>query len=141
MRVVIDASVGLKWLCPDAPGEQDVAKALAILGMIETGRASAFEPVHWIAEIMAVIARQDTDEIRPARLFFEVFPFTCVGTLDTIEHAARLASKLNHHLFDTLYHAVALEHDAMLVTADERYFARAKEQGGITLLQDFDVPA
>jgi hypothetical protein len=30
-------------------------------------------------------------------------------------------------LFDTLYHAVALEHeDALLVTADERYYEKPK---------------
>jgi len=42
-----------------------------------------------------------------------------------------------HHLFDTLYHAVALEEGARLVTADAAYFAKAKDLGGIELLADF----
>jgi len=42
-----------------------------------------------------------------------------------------------HHLFDTLYHAVALEEGATLVTADAAYFAKAKDLGGIELLADF----
>jgi hypothetical protein len=44
---------------------------------------------------------------------------------------------LKHHLFDTLYHAVALEEQATLVTADEVYFGKAKDLGAIQLLGDF----
>jgi len=41
-------------------------------------------------------------------------------------------------LFDTLYHAVALhELDALLVTADVRYYNKAGKAGRITLLEDF----
>jgi predicted nucleic acid-binding protein len=46
---------------------------------------------------------------------------------------------LNHHLFDALYHAVALEVGATLVTADEVYFNKAKELGGLQRLGDFQA--
>ena len=50
-----------------------------------------------------------------------------------------LANGLNHHLFDTLYHAVALcEPDANLITADERYFLKASHKGKITLLREYE---
>jgi predicted nucleic acid-binding protein len=43
-------------------------------------------------------------------------------------------------LFDTLYHATAFHFgDAVLVTADERYYRKAKGHGRITLLKDFCV--
>lgn len=43
-------------------------------------------------------------------------------------------------LFDTLYHAVALQTPgAMLVTSDARYFARARAEGRIALLSEFSV--
>jgi hypothetical protein len=32
----------------------------------------------------------------------------------------QLSRPLGHHLFDTLYHAVAFEEDITLITADER---------------------
>jgi predicted nucleic acid-binding protein len=48
---------------------------------------------------------------------------------NVIRRATRLAIETNHHLFDTLYHAVALEHeDAVLVTADDRYYGKAASQ-------------
>jgi hypothetical protein len=44
---------------------------------------------------------------------------------------------LNQHLFDTLYHAVALETpDATLITADERYLATGAPMGRVIRLTD-----
>jgi predicted nucleic acid-binding protein len=48
------------------------------------------------------------------------------------------AIETNHHLFDTLYHAVALENeDALLVTADDRYHMKAERYGMIAALRDW----
>jgi predicted nucleic acid-binding protein len=56
-----------------------------------------------------------------------------------LKRAAGLSISLNHHLFDTLYHAVALEEGATLVTADETYFAKAGYLGGMMLLAKFSA--
>ena len=54
--------------------------------------------------------------------------------------ASKLAVSLDQHLFDTLYHAVALvSPDCTLVTADERYYDKALKEGSIVLLRDFDL--
>jgi hypothetical protein len=43
-------------------------------------------------------------------------------TVTVVLDASVILIETDHHLFDTLYHAVALEHgDAVLVTADDRY--------------------
>ncbi|MHC1743891.1 MAG: hypothetical protein AB9873_12775 [Syntrophobacteraceae bacterium] len=50
--------------------------------------------------------------------------FPVVDTPEVYLTACRQASRLNHHLFDTLYHAVGLHAPkATLVTADEHYWA------------------
>jgi predicted nucleic acid-binding protein len=52
--------------------------------------------------------------------------------------AIELAPQLDHHLFDTLYHAVALSvPGAVLVTADRRYFDKARDLGHIVWLAEF----
>jgi predicted nucleic acid-binding protein len=52
--------------------------------------------------------------------------------------AIDLACQLNHHLFDTLCHAVALSiPGAVLVTADRRYSDKAQHLGQIAWLVDF----
>ena len=60
-----------------------------------------------------------------------------VASRAAYRRAAEISTALNHHLFDTLYHAVALEEGATLVTADEAYFTKAKGLGAIERLADF----
>lgn len=44
--------------------------------------------------------------------------------------AVQLSVQLNHHLFDTIYHAAALTHpSAILITADEKYRLKAASLG------------
>lgn len=62
---------------------------------------------------------------------------TTVGDAHIYRRTIGLAQEFNHHIFDTLYHAVALEENAMLLTADGRYHAKAAPLGAIMLLQDF----
>ena len=51
---------------------------------------------------------------------------------------ATVAIETNHHLIDALYHTVALEHeDAVLLTADDRYYGKAERYGAITALRDW----
>ena len=59
---------------------------------------------------------------------------------EVYKHASRLAKQLNQHLFDTLYHAVALANDALLVTADARYLRKATRVGNIVALDDWESP-
>jgi len=57
--------------------------------------------------------------------------------LEVYERAARLAADTGQHLFDTLYHAVALSRPgASLVTADERYYRAARDAGRLIRLID-----
>ena len=54
--------------------------------------------------------------------------------------AIGLATDLDHHLFDTLYHAVALETPgAVLVTADDRYARTAQPLGALVRLADLTL--
>lgn len=56
--------------------------------------------------------------------------------------AIELARQRDHHLFDTLYHAVALSvPGAVLVTADRSYFAKTQHLSQIAWLADFIDPA
>jgi predicted nucleic acid-binding protein len=65
--------------------------------------------------------------------------FVTIASRAVYRRAADLSIALNHHLFDTLYHAVALEEGATLVTADASYFNKAKGLGGIVQLADFSI--
>lgn len=55
-----------------------------------------------------------------------------------VRRGAELAVELKQHLFDTFYHAIALENsDAVLVTADEHYLRAARSKGRIMHVKDW----
>jgi hypothetical protein len=56
------------------------------------------------------------------------------------QRGVELATELKQHLFDTYYHAVALETPGCtLVTADERYFRVARAKGCIVGLTEWQL--
>ena len=136
--VVADASVALKWFLADVPDEAHATQALAILEAAATGRLRLVQPIHFAAEVAAVLARLKPGTAQDDLLDLLRIEHTVADGADIHAHAVALAIALDHHLFDTLYHAVALlTPGATLVTADRRYFLRARHLGRIAWLADF----
>ena len=134
---VIDASVATKWFLPDAPDEPDADKSLYLLERAIAGEARFIQPPHWISEVAAVLARRIPATAADNVADMLLFDFYAVVADSRIyRRAVALAQEFDHHLFDTLYHAVALEQKAVMVTADARYYAKAAALGGILLLKD-----
>lgn len=67
-------------------------------------------------------------------------PYLTIDSSNVLQRAMEMSVRLKHHLFDTLYHAAALEHGATLVTADDAYFAKAFRLGNIKLLINYAAP-
>ncbi len=142
MIVVLDASVILKWLLEDPARVPDIEKAFTLVESVVSGRLEILQPVHWLAEVAAVAARLVPQTAVGDVEMLAAFEFPTTDSPTVMRRATSLAIETNHHLFDTLYHAVALEHeDAMLVTADERYFGKAEGYGTIRTLDDWQAEA
>jgi predicted nucleic acid-binding protein len=136
--VVIDASVVLKWLLEDPAREPDTEKAFSLVDSVVNGRLEVLQPVHWLAEVAAVAARLTPQTAVRDVEMLAALEFPTTDDPNVIRRATSLAIDTNHHLFDTLYHAVALEHeDALLVTADDWYFGKAERYGTIAALRDW----
>ena len=119
IQLTLDASVVFKWLAPDVEEEDLADVALGLLAKIRAGGVGLVQPVHWLAEVAAVAARlcpQDAVE-DIANLYDMGLP---IDNRPAVYFTAfELAVSLNQHLFDTLYHAVAMHNpDTPLVTAD-----------------------
>jgi predicted nucleic acid-binding protein len=132
MRCVLDASVIVKWLLHDADGEPNTPAARSLMDAVAGGEVEVLQPPHWLAEVAAVMAR-----LSPATLATDIpdlfaLDFDVADSLAVYQRATRLAVELNQHVFDALYHAVALESaDCMLITADLRYLRKASAHGRI----------
>jgi len=135
MRLVIDASVVVKWVFPESEGEDDAEQALSLLAEVREGRLNPLQPPHWLAEVGAVVTRLRPEIADSVLGLLDAMEFPVVNDLAVFKRASRISRDLDHHLFDTLYHAVAFEYDVMLVSADGRYYRKARRLGRITPLR------
>ena len=139
MRLVIDASVAVKWIFPEPDREKDVDRALDLLRHIGSGRVEVVQPVHWLLEVSAVVTRIRPQAAADAASLLDAMELPECHDLEVLRRGISLAERLSHHLFDTLYHAVALECDADLVTADIKYAAKARSLGRVVLLEELSI--
>jgi predicted nucleic acid-binding protein len=137
VRAVVDASVVVKWILPDADREPDLDRAVEVLEGVRSGRLLPLQPPHWIVEVAAVITRLRPEiAVRSIRLL-DAMELPIDRDVDTLNRAIEMAAALGAHVFDTLYHAVALANDGTLITSDERYLRRARHLGRIVALHSF----
>lgn len=140
MIVVVDASVAVKWFLAFKPDEDHTDKALAILERVATGQILMVQPPHFIAEVAAVLARLKPDEAQDDLRDLVNIERRTLDSAQVHATALELSICYGHHLFDTLYHAVALHTaGAVLVTADRRYFDKVRHLGQIVWLADFEM--
>jgi predicted nucleic acid-binding protein len=130
--VVVDASVAVKWFLPLSPVEPDADLALDLLQAYRDDLIELLEPSIWQAEVAAVLARLVPDESERLVWRLLAFDHTHASGVKVYLKATQLAVSLQHHLFDTIYHASALMHpSAVLITADEKYRLKAQALGRI----------
>lgn len=142
IRAVVDASVALKWFIGARPGEEDVDAAMDLLSALADGQLELVQPPHFVAEVAAVLVRETPVTARRDLADLLDLQMRVDASSELYALAMTLAARHQHHLFDTLYHALALRTDgAVLVTADERYVRKVMRVGCIVLLRDFQRQA
>lgn len=141
MIVVIDASVAIKWFVRTEAEEEHTHEALEILAAAAHGHIKLMQPPHFIAEVAAVLTWLEPDTAQDDLLDLLRIEQEHLDSPEIYATAIEIASTLKHHLFDTLYHATALHiPDAIFVTADQRYYAKAHHLGKIETLARFQLP-
>jgi predicted nucleic acid-binding protein len=139
---VLDASVVVKWVLADPEVEPDTERALRVLEELRAGRVAVLEPPHWLAEVAALLCRLAPRRAREVVRLLQAMELPVSDHPDLYARACDLSVQLGVHVFDTLYHAIALlEADAVLITADERYYRRAVGAGRITRVAEVRLDA
>lgn len=140
MIAVVDASVAIKWFLFFKPEEDHADHAMKILEEAVSGRLTLCQPPHFVAEIAAVLARVNSQAALSDLRDLLNIEFQRVENPEIYATATELAVQFNHHVFDTLYHAVALHTpDAILITADQHYYNKARGEGHIVLLKNWSA--
>jgi predicted nucleic acid-binding protein len=134
---VVDASVAIKWFLQDHPDKKHTDQALRLLEQSVMGLLTLVQPCHFVAEMASVLARLKPADAQDDLMDLLALKHRTLASPETYATALDLAVRHRHHLFDTFYHAVALHTPgAVLVTADERYYNKARLEGQIALLAD-----
>lgn len=131
MKLVVDASVMVKWALPDPEQEPHVDRALALLEEIRAGKVELLQPPHWLAEVAAVLTRLRPEIVEEVVDLLSAFNVQVVTDPVIYKRASRIARDLGKHVFDSLYHAVALEYGVVLVSADSNYALKARRLGSL----------
>jgi predicted nucleic acid-binding protein len=140
MVVVPDASVILKWALP-SDAEPDSDKALILRNAIRDDVVRAVVPGLWIYEVGNTIARrfpQHADVWLAALLKFglDEAPVSPRWLTQVLE----LTERYTVSFYDAAYHATALVHGGVFVTADARYVGRATPHGAVVTLNEWTLP-
>ena len=137
---MLDASVFIKWLLQDREREADTNQATAVVEAVITGRIDVVQPVHWLAEVGGAVTRLSPKTAEDDVVMLQALGLPLLDEPAVLRRACRLAIELDHHLFDTLYHAVALEiEDTTLLTADRRYLRKARRVGRLIDLTEWQT--
>jgi len=135
MDLVVDASVALKWFFQTRDDEHSIDQALAILDALDRRTIRMVQPPHFLAEMAAVLIREKGEAAYQDVADLRALDWITLDDPALYKDAMALSARFQHHLFDTLYHAVALQgREGVLVTADRRYYDKASAHGAIHLL-------
>ena len=135
--IVPDASVIMKWAFR-SPDEQDGDKALDLLNLWLAGNCSFVLPGLWVYEcgnVLGLKAPENAKEIM--EIFLEYRFDECPMTLKLSAATLCIMNDCKVTFYDAVYHAVALDKNATLITADVAYYRRAGQLGNILLLENF----
>jgi len=138
MILVVDASVIIKWLFNDPEREAGTEQATALMAAVVRGEHRVVQPQHWLIEVAAVMVRETPERAQEDLALLAAMALPVREDFAVLMRDCALAVDLKHHLFDTLYHAVALESDARLITADDRYHRKVRALPAIQHLSHWD---
>ena len=131
-RLVVDASIALKWVV-----QEDGTKQALFLRQ----RAKLIAPDLLVPECANILWKKvqrkelTRDEALLAARLLQGAEIELLPTRSLLEQAARIAIDLDHPAYDCLYLALAMENGCRFVTADER-FIRKLSQGPRSLYRD-----
>lgn len=120
MKVVVDASVAVKWLIPEHRSDRAASLRTEELFAPRLIRAE-------VANTLAALERRGELSATQAAEAFALFqdaPVRIMETDEDLERAAlAMAIRLRHPVYDCNYLSLAERIDATLVTADRRFVA------------------
>ena len=137
--LVPDASVLLKWALR-SDDEPDRDQALALKTAWLDGRCDLVVPTLWVYEVGNVLGLKEpkvADQLLAAMVDLQMAEVNPAAY-----HPSILRLMRDHHVtfYDAAYHALAIERNATMLTADVKYVRKAGRAGHVQRLEAWVVP-
>lgn len=138
--VVPDASVLLKWVLP-SDDESDTDKALLLRAAIQDEAVHVLLPGLWLFEVGNTIARRFPTHASAWLSALMKFGLEEASPSQPwLARTLELTRRYEVSFYDAAYHALALIHKGLFVTADSRYVKRVAEPGSVIALSEWQPP-
>ena len=135
--IVPDASVLLKWAFR-SPDESDKDNAIAFLNAWLDGKVDIILPKLWSFEVGNVLMLKNIDMAIEIMEIFMGYNFMEYDmTIELCKETFKLMQKYKVTFYDAVYHAVAILHKGILLTADESYWKKVRDAKHIVRLKDW----
>lgn len=141
--LVPDANIAVKMLHAEADTEQ----ARDLFRYCVENEVKLLVPEHFIYEVVNVCQRVKVS-VDEALDFYDALKSSILTTVspsrETWQRAERIAqdghpSSGFPSIYDSIYHAIALDADGLFVTADKRHVAKTQKHGGVALLSEWSA--
>ena len=125
MRLVVDASVAVKWLFPEV--DEEAAKRV-----LKSAREILAPDLIW-AEVgnaaLKKISRKEVsvDEAAVVMREFQNYPLQITESKTLVDTALVVAHDIGLSLYDALYLSLSYDRDCSLVTADRKLYDRVRQ--------------
>ena len=135
-RVVVDASVILKWVLGDRR-ETDHEKAMDLLDAWVDGRVEVFAPALWEYEVGNFLGRELPEQATQKMSLLRGLGIVSLPLNEKMHALCFSWMKQNGVTFyDAAYLAAAVETGGILVTADSKFSDRMRHMESIRLLSE-----
>ena len=141
MRQIIipDASVLLKWAF-HAPDESDRDNSLMLLHSWLDNKVDIFLPKLWSFEVGNVLMLKTPDEASDIMEIFIGYNFMETEmSLELCKETFALMRKYRVTFYDAVYHALAVLSKGILLTADESYCKKIRDNRHVVRLKDWKL--
>jgi hypothetical protein len=127
LTLVIDASVVLRSLVPNADNGESCERAAAFLARVAGQEIQVLQPAHWLADVGEALRTLSPQTASRDLTLLAALEWPECREPGALIRACELAARLRRPIRETLYHAVALEaEDGVLITADASYRRAAR---------------
>lgn len=135
--VVPDASILLKWVLP-AENETHVDKALLLAERFVAGEINLLVPSLWLFEVANIVCLKNREAAQNLISILTSMQIPVADVSDSwIQKAIELSNTYQVTFYDASYHALAIIHGGVFVTADKTYLRKVKNHPHATRLADW----